>query len=80
VPITGYDYTGYAELEDLAETLRERGAELVLAGRETETRELRQAKGITESRLFSRQFPTLRQAVKAYRAMTEAEDSGAGPT
>jgi high affinity sulfate transporter 1 len=80
VPITGYDYTGYAELEDLAETLRERGAELVLAGRETETRELRRAKGIKESRLFSRQFPTLRQAAKAYRAMTEAGKSGAGPS
>lgn len=79
VPITGYDYTGYAEMEDLAETLRQRGAELVLAGRETETRELRQAKGISESRLFSRQFPTLRQAVKAYHVMTEAENSGAGP-
>jgi MFS superfamily sulfate permease-like transporter len=78
VPITTYDYTGYAELEDLAETLRERGAELVLAGRETETRELRRAKGIKESRLFSRQFPTLRQAAKAFRAMTEAEKSGAG--
>jgi high affinity sulfate transporter 1 len=78
VPITTHDYTGYAELEDLAETLRQRGAELVLAGRETETRELRRAKGIKESRLFSRQFPTLRQAAKAFRAMTEAEKSGAG--
>ncbi len=66
VPITGYDFTGYSELEDLAETLRELGAELVLAGRETETRELRQAKGISGSRVFSRQFPTLRQTVKAY--------------
>lgn len=66
VPITGYDFTGYSELEDLAETLRERGAELVLAGRDTETRELRQAKGISGNRVFSRQFPTLRQTVKAY--------------
>lgn len=38
VPITGLDYTGYAELEELAETLRERGAELMLAGRATAPR------------------------------------------
>jgi high affinity sulfate transporter 1 len=80
VPITGSDFTGYSELEDLAETLRELGAELVLAGRETETRELRQARKISGSRVFSRQFPTLRQTVKAYRGMLSEENPAANAT
>jgi len=79
VPITGLDYTGYTELEELAETLRERGVELMLAGRATETEELRQAKGISENRVFSRSFPTLRQAVKAYRARLETGAANADP-
>jgi high affinity sulfate transporter 1 len=78
IPITHVDFTGYSELQDLAETLRERGAELILAGRETEARELRKAKGIQEDgHAFSRRFSTLRQAVKAYRALKGGEKSEA---
>lgn len=79
LPITGADFTGYSELQDLAETLRSRGAELILAGRETEVRELRERKGLQERRAFSREFPTLRQAVKAYRALAGAEGPRSAP-
>jgi len=67
IPLTQLDVTGYYELENLSETLRARGAELVLAGRLTETSELREARGLGEEDLVCRHFPTLRQAVRAYR-------------
>jgi high affinity sulfate transporter 1 len=67
LPLTQLDVTGYYELENLSETLRARGAELVLAGRLTETSELRKARGLGEEDLACRHFPTLRQAVRAFR-------------
>jgi MFS superfamily sulfate permease-like transporter len=78
VPITGVDYTGYTELADLAEILRQQGAELVLAGRMTEVEEVCQVTGINQRRIFSRTFPSLRAAVKAYRRRHAAEPSGQG--
>jgi MFS superfamily sulfate permease-like transporter len=67
LPLTQLDVTGYYELENLSETLRAQGAELALAGRLTETSELREARGLGEEDLICRHFPTLRQAVRAYR-------------
>jgi high affinity sulfate transporter 1 len=78
VPITGVDYTGYTELADLAEILRQQGAELVLAGRMTEVEEVCQATGINQRRIFSRTFPSLRAAVKAYRRRDAVGPAGQG--
>ncbi|NCA70580.1 MAG: sulfate permease [Sphingobacteriia bacterium] len=79
VPITGVDYTGYTELADLAEILRQRGAELVLAGRMAEVEQLCRASGIDERRVFSRSFPSLRAAVKAYRRQHAVESPAVSP-
>lgn len=78
LPLTQVDVTGYDALDSLSRTLRERGAELVVAGRKTETSERRSAKGLGKSRIAARHFPTLRQAVKAYRALSAAEPAGDG--
>ena len=68
LPITQVDVTGYAELEYLSETLRKQGAELALAGRSTESDEILRAKGMDDIRMVDRHFPTMRQAIKAYRS------------
>lgn len=78
LPITQLDVTGYAELEYLSETLCRQGAELVLAGRSTESDEIRRAKGIGEIRVVDRHFPTLRQAIKAYRSTHPSGPVGTG--
>jgi MFS superfamily sulfate permease-like transporter len=78
LPLTQVDVTGIDELEDLEQTLRERGAELVVAGRLTETDDWRKARKLSESDLAVRQFPTLRKAVQGYRAM-RAERAEPGP-
>lgn len=73
LPLTQVDATGYDTLDALSRLLHERGVELVIAGRLTETREWLDAKGFGERRLADRHFPTLRRAVLAYRAL--ADDS-----
>jgi hypothetical protein len=65
-------------LDDLAQTLRARGAELMLAGRMTEVIELRKSLGIGEGSILARYFPTLEQAVLAYRATLAAESANSG--
>ena len=82
LPMTQVDLGGYYELESLARILGERGAELVAAGRMSETGEWRAAKRLGERTVASRHFPTLRRAVRAYRAMRlqeRGEGSGAEP-
>lgn len=76
--LTQVDVTGLFELEELARTLSARGAELMLAGRMTEIDEWRKAKGLDENRVVPRHFPTLKQALRAYRAMRSAERANAG--
>ena len=73
LPLTQVDVTGYDTLHALSRLLHERGAELVMAGRLTETQEWMDARGFGERRLADRHFPTLRRAVLAYRAL--ADDS-----
>jgi len=80
LPLTQVDVTGIYALEDLDQTLRARGAELVAAGRLTETNEWRHARGLGERSVGVRHFPTLRRAVRAYRAMLAAESANTGPT
>jgi high affinity sulfate transporter 1 len=78
LPVTQIDITAYGVLDELAQTLRARGAELVLAGRMTEVIELRSALGIREGTIFARYFPTLEQAVLAYRGTLAAESAKSG--
>ena len=74
LPLTQLDVTGYFELETLAQTLKEQGAELVIAGRMTETLELRQLRGLGSGSAVTRYFPTLRQALRGYEAMLAARN------
>ena len=76
--IAQLDGTGFAEMEDLSETLHRQGAELVIAGRLTQTEEASRARGIGKGRVFDRHFPTLRQAVKGYRGAYLAGPDGTG--
>jgi len=71
LPLTQVDVTGYDTLDALSRLLHERGAELVIAGRLTETLEWMDSRGFGERRLADRHFPTLRRAVLAYRALAE---------
>lgn len=78
LPVTQVDVTAYCVLDDLAQILRARGAELMLAGRETEMIELRKAFGIVDSNIVVRYFPTLEQAVQAYQEMRATQSSNNG--
>ncbi len=81
LPLTQVDVTGIYELEDLEQTLRERGAELVMAGRLTETDDWRKARRFAEGDFAIRHFPTLRKAVQGYRAMlAEGAEPAPPPT
>jgi high affinity sulfate transporter 1 len=73
IPVTQMDVTGYYELEDLAQTLHERGAELVIAGRMREAREWYEKKGLPDNSFTDRRFPTLREAVRVYRELFQNE-------
>ncbi len=77
LPLTQLDVTGHYELADLEQTLRAQGAELVIAGRQTEMRNWRTDRGLPETEQGIRHFPTLRKAVGAYRAMLAAGNSSA---
>jgi high affinity sulfate transporter 1 len=79
LPLTQVDVTGYYELDSLAQALRERGAELVAAGRLTERSEWGSARILGERAVVSRHFPTMRQAVRAYRALSLPADASAPP-
>ncbi len=75
LPLTQVDITGLQALDDLSQTLRASGAELVVAGRKTEIAEWRRAKGLDERPIAARHFPTLRQAVKSYRALSPVQSA-----
>jgi high affinity sulfate transporter 1 len=69
IPVTMMDVTGLEALRDLSDTLQARGVLLVTAGRQTEWNqwaERRQLKPGWPS------YPTLRAAVRAYKAMASA--------
>lgn len=68
LPIPHVDVTGLYALEDLRAHLRQRGAELVFAGRRTHIVNALKSVGMAEEDLADRYFPTLRQAVRAYKA------------
>jgi high affinity sulfate transporter 1 len=67
IPISHIDVTGLYALRDLRETLEARGATLILAGRQTEILTGLREKGLYRPEHEERIFPTLRQALRAYR-------------
>lgn len=82
LPVTGSDITGLYALEDLHDELRRRGVELVIAGRRTQAVNWLKSVGMAEEEFADRFFPTLRQAVRAYKiefAQDPEQASEAGP-
>ncbi|MBF7729145.1 SulP family inorganic anion transporter [Pseudomonas sp. N040] len=73
LPVTHLDITGYCTVDELARSLREQGAELVLAGRMTELMERRKSLGLEQS-IISHHFPSIGHAVESYRS-TQLEKS-----
>lgn len=74
LPLTQIDITAFGTLEEVANILKAQGAELVIAGRQAEFEEFRRSKGVVkEERFIQRFFPTLKQALRAYREMVQAE-------
>ena len=78
LPITEVDVTGFYAADELAQTLRVRGVELMLAGRMTEMIELRKSLGLGESNIVARYLPTLEQAVQAYQEMRATQSANNG--
>jgi len=70
IPVSHIDVTGLYALRDLRDTLEARGTKLVLAGRKTEFLDWLREAGLHRPEYEERIFPTLRQALKAYRRET----------
>jgi high affinity sulfate transporter 1 len=67
IPITSVDVTGLDALEELRRELAERGTTLVVAGRRTEFLTWLRQIGLHRAEDDQFVFPTLRQAVRAFR-------------
>lgn len=66
LPVTWVDATGLYIIREVVDALEARGVVVVLAGRQTEWSDWRQRRGLADR--ATRSFPTLRQAVLAFRA------------
>ncbi len=64
LPITQMDVTGYLVVEDLKASLRQKGIQLVVAGRRKEILDWRKAHAFEDDDTLY--FPTMRKAVKAF--------------
>jgi MFS superfamily sulfate permease-like transporter len=74
IPISAIDMSGLYALRDLNMEFEARGTTLMLAGRRTELLIWLREIGVFRTELDNRLFPTLSQALKAYRRqMTGAE-------
>ncbi len=67
VPVSRIDVTGAFVLRDVRLALEARGLRLVFAGRKTEITERLRRAGLYSDEMNERMFPTLRQALKAFR-------------
>jgi hypothetical protein len=69
LPITLVDTTGLYTVDEVADTLRERGVVLVAAGRQTEWRLWAESRhrGPKERKIAI--YPTLREVVRAYQSV-----------
>ena len=73
IPISDIDVNGLYALRDLNMELEARGTTLMLAGRRTELLIWLREIGVFRTELDNRLFPTLSQALKAYRRETIRE-------
>jgi MFS superfamily sulfate permease-like transporter len=73
IPISDIDVNGLYALRDLNVELEARGTTLMLAGRRTEFLIWLRDIGVFRAELDNRLFPTLSQALKAYRRETIGE-------
>ena len=73
IPISDIDVNGLYALRDLNMELEARGTTLMLAGRRTELLIWLREIGVFRTELNNRLFPTLSQALKAYRRETMRE-------
>jgi MFS superfamily sulfate permease-like transporter len=69
LPLTQVDATGIYELEDLQLTLRDRNAELIVAGPLRDRLDATHRTELAQAVLQVRQFPTIDQAVQAFQAL-----------
>jgi len=67
IPISDIDFSGLTALRDLRVELEANGVSLIIAGRRTEFISWLKRIDLYRDELEDRLFPTLRQAVKAYR-------------
>jgi high affinity sulfate transporter 1 len=72
IPVSHFDVTGLYALRDVREALAARGVKLVFAGRKTEIIQWTRQVGLYSDELEARTFPTMRQALKAYRQQTRS--------
>ncbi|MCF7992389.1 MAG: SulP family inorganic anion transporter [Thiohalocapsa sp.] len=86
IPLTQLDVTGIDAIKDLEADLATRGVELVAAGRRTESADWLRERGMLEQVNMNRHFPTLRQAMRAFRkeytasvAVDRATEAGGDP-
>ncbi|HEX5640620.1 MAG TPA: SulP family inorganic anion transporter [Burkholderiaceae bacterium] len=82
-PVNMVDATGVFTIKQLFDELRERGIVTCAVGREAEWAEWAAARGLQERLSMTRFFPTLGQAVSAYRSETgepHEPGTGAAPT
>jgi high affinity sulfate transporter 1 len=79
LPVARLDLTGLDAVQEVRDELHRRGAELVIAGRGGEiVRELDRL-GLPQNLLGDRYFPTLRQALRAYRTEVMTSDAVEDP-
>jgi high affinity sulfate transporter 1 len=67
IPVSQVDVTGFYAIRDLRQALVARGVKLVFAGRKAEIIQWTRQVGLYSEELEARTFPTMRQALKAYR-------------
>ena len=72
IPISDIDFSGLTALRDLRVELEANGVSLIIAGRRTEFITWLKRIDLYKDEVGDRLFPTLRQAVKAYRQQTAA--------
>ena len=76
LPLSRLDVTGLEALKEVRDELHRRGAKLVIAGRGGEITRKLDRLGLPQDLLGDLYLPTLRQALRAYRAEFGAQ---AGP-
>ena len=75
IPISDIDVNGLYALRDLNMEFEARGTKLILAGRRTEFLIWLREIGLYQTELDNRLFPTVTQALKAYRRQTKQAES-----